>query len=347
MVFTLICIDLDFFVLLCRRQGEPPLVKGSMVWGNAVDFNEHAVKFLHQSTKTYGNVFTIRLINQFLTIVMDPHSFESLAKERNFDFDPIQKQVNWNVFSFVLIDPKKMVKDAVRNIRGKRLENGVKQFAQHLEDSCDLSAPQGDEEWSTCGLRNLASKTMFDAIFKSVFGRADGHDFNSAMAHKNFDIFHKYFNYFWLGMPKCLFPEAMKSLTELLVMPGSNDLLSRPDLSDYLRSSMEFMLEKGQTETDIKAHNLVYLHVNYNTFRVAFWLLNNLLEYPEATVALRKEVQEATEQHWDDESNSAVFTMKQVENLALISKYDTSSGTRVMLGCEQVFRASACPPRDI
>ena len=47
---------------------------------------------------------------------MDPHSVEALSKERNFDFDPIQKQVNWNVFSFSLVEPKKMIKDSGRTV---------------------------------------------------------------------------------------------------------------------------------------------------------------------------------------------------------------------------------------
>jgi len=74
--------------------GEPPVVRGSLLWGSAADFSRDAVSFLHNTQRCYGNVFTLRLINQHLTIVMDPHSYTSLSNERNFDFDPIQKQVS-------------------------------------------------------------------------------------------------------------------------------------------------------------------------------------------------------------------------------------------------------------
>jgi len=69
-------------------------VKGSLIWGSAVDFGTHAVEFLHKCQKKYGEVFTLRLVNQHLTVIMDPHSYEAMSKERNFDFDHIQKQVN-------------------------------------------------------------------------------------------------------------------------------------------------------------------------------------------------------------------------------------------------------------
>lgn len=80
-------------LVLDRRPGEPLIVSGSLLWGSAVEFSTHAVKFLHRACRQYGDVFTIRLVNQHLTIVMDPHSYEIVSKERNFDFDPIQKQV--------------------------------------------------------------------------------------------------------------------------------------------------------------------------------------------------------------------------------------------------------------
>jgi len=78
-----------------RRPGEPPIVsKGSSpLWGNATQFSGHAVKFLRDAQITYGDVFNIRLINQYLTVIMDPHSFEAFCKNKSLDFDPIQKQV--------------------------------------------------------------------------------------------------------------------------------------------------------------------------------------------------------------------------------------------------------------
>lgn len=235
-----------------RRPGEPPIVKGHLIWGSGKDFNLHAVNFLQKAYKSYGDVFTIRLVNQYLTIINDPHSFEAMSREKGFDFDPIQKQVNWNVFSFVLKDARKMIKDTGRTVRGKFLGKGLGYFSDNLDYAYDeLEAPRplpGDTNhgaWTTDGLRQFTAKTMFNAIFNTVFGRSDDSAFNSRMVFRNFEVFHKYFNYFWLGFPKSWFPKAMEALLELCVEGNdSQSLLQKEDCSDYIRTAINFMMEK-------------------------------------------------------------------------------------------------------
>jgi len=67
-------------------------------------------------------------------------------------------------------------------------------------------------------------------------------------------VFHTYFNYFWLGFPHFLFPRACTALASLLVMPDASDLLSRCDLSPYLRTAIRLMIDDGQTESDVKVN---------------------------------------------------------------------------------------------
>jgi hypothetical protein len=138
------------------------------------------------------------------------------------------------------------------------------------------------------------------------------------MVFANFETFHKYFNYLWLGFPVGMFPKAIGALKELLQCPDAEELLARPDLQRYLRRAIEFMQSKGQTESDIKGHNLVYLHVNYNTFRLAFWALSNLLENEKAMQDLQKETEELLASKYDPETNTAWLDMKDVENLPIL-----------------------------
>lgn len=226
-------------------------MKGHPIFGSCLEFGEHAVNFLQKSHKTYGDVFTIRLVNQYLTIINDPHSFEAMAKEKAFDFDPIQKQVNWNVFSFILKSPRKMIKDTGKTVRGPYLGKGMNAFAANLEHAFEhqLSIPRpvpgATSEWATDGLRNFTAKTMFDAIFNTVFGNSDDSNFNSRMVYRNFECFHKYFNLFWLGVPKKWFPPAMKALVELCCDGNSsNTFLKRDDCSDYIRTAINYMLDQ-------------------------------------------------------------------------------------------------------
>lgn len=269
---------------------------------------------------------------------MDPHSYENMSRERNFDFDAIQKQVNRNVFNFQLVDARKMLKEAGKTVRGPSLTKGMRVFSEHLNESLykagimdvngnDLLA-KPSPKWQTDELRNFTSKTLFSAMFYTIFGKDSSLDlskFEPQIVYRNFDQFHKYFNYLWLGVPVWLFPKAGDALSVLVQQPSSEDFLSRNDLSDYIRFSMEFMKDRGQSESDIKGHNLVYLHVNYNTFRVAFWCLYKIMENREALAALKKEVSEAVNSKLSgrfpgEENDDIMFNQQELESLPILGK---------------------------
>lgn len=314
------------FLFRIRKDTEPPIPKGHFIWGNGEQFHKNAVQFLHNTQKKLGDIFTIRLFHQHLTILMDPHAYDSMVKEKNFDFDAIQRQVNHNVFSFALTDARKMIKEAGKTVKGPYLNKGMHQYAKYLNDAyVDVNARTEMDpvksDWHTDGLRSFNAKTLFSALFFTIFGKTEqGTTFEPNSVFKHFDAFHKYFNYLWLGMPVNMFPEALKSLKFLCAQPCSQDLLKREDLSEYIRFSMNFMLENGQTEQDIIGHNLVYLHVNYNTFRMAFWAIYKLMEHPEALEALRAEVQEIVEKREDSENENGEIelSLEDVDRLPIL-----------------------------
>jgi len=75
------------------------------------------------------------------------------------------------------------------------LMGAIENFAVHLDRGYDdVSGLKEDTVgggWMTDGLRHFASRTIFNAIFATVFGRADQHVFNSEMVFANFETFHK------------------------------------------------------------------------------------------------------------------------------------------------------------
>lgn len=322
------CVAAYFkFLFRRRRENEPPIPSGHWFWGNGGDFAKNAVNFLHTTQKKFGDIFTIRLFNQHMTVVLDPHSYERFVKEKNFDFDAIQKQVNHNVFSFELVSARKMLKEAGKKVRGPYLNKGVNQFSTYLNETFqDMAKSESGEpstEWKTSGLRSFNSQTLFASLFYTIFGKGDENDprFKPMSVYKNFDLFHKYFNFLWLGMPVRLFPKAVKALEGLCQQPTSKELLQREDLSEYIRFSTEFMLQHNQTEQDIIGHNLVYLHVNYNTFRLAFWTLYKLLEHKEALEALRQEVEEIIRHkraQLDEDDEEIVFSLDEIDSLKVL-----------------------------
>ena len=280
---------------------------------------------------------------------MDPHSVEALSRERRFDFEAIQKQVNMNVFGFRLIDAARMVKDTGRTVRGAGMQRSMDNFVDQLARSCDRVAQAAQDSnndsnnnnnnddnkgcWQERGLRDLAAVTIFNALFNSIFGEPDPDDtrpFNSWRVYQNFEVFHKYFTLFWLGMPKRWVPSAMKALGELQAQPSADELLGRHDASDYVKRAVQFMRSQGQTDGDIKAHNLVYLHVNYNSFRLGFWLLDHLLENREAHDAVLREIQTMIAQKVD-ENNEAMLTLADVEGLPILGKQQPRTYRHVLV----------------
>lgn len=307
-----------------RRKGEPPIVPGHFLWGNGKAFAENAVDFIHKAQKKFGDIFTIRLLNQYLIVINDPHTYERMCKEKNFDFDPIQRQVNHNVFSFRLVDAKKMIKEASKTVKGRYITASMLSFSKHLNDAFDenVSCNSGHSgEWMEDGLRCMASKTMFSAIFKTIFGRGkQGDVFEPVTVYKNFDAFHKYFNYLWLGLPIKLFPAACRALDVLVQQPSSEEIMMRQDVSEYIKFSTNFMKANGQTESDIIGHNLVFLHVNYNTFRVTFWLIYYLTQCPAAIEALRREVEDKVKQmeEYSDRDGPVELSFDDVDTLPVL-----------------------------
>ena len=303
---------------MCRRRsGEPQIVKGSFLWGSAKDFAGHAVNFLHSCRRQYGEVFTLRLLNQYITFIMDPHSVEAFGKEANFDFEPIQRQVNWNVFAFKLAEPKKMLRDSIKTARGESLQRSMVAFGKHLTSAYDSVAAENGS--FVDGLSHFTARTLFEAQFNTIFGRTpSGHAFSAEATHKNFEVFHQYFNYLWLGMPLNLFPAAKQALAGMLLQPSAEEMMTREDVSDYIRNVAHDMKAIGQSDLDVMKHNLVYLHVNYNTYRLAFWALEFLLENPDALEGLLAEITTAVANKRDEKSDTAVFTTKDLEQMPVL-----------------------------
>ena len=69
----------------------------------------------------------------------------------------------------------------------------------------------------------------------------------------------------------------------------------------------------------LQAHNLVYLHVNYNTFRLAFWALAHLINSNEAMAAVTSEIDNVISESRDDD-DVIRLSLDQVERLPVLGQ---------------------------
>ena len=155
-----------------RRAEEPPLVRGHLVFGVGAEFQRNAVRLLHETTARLGPVFTIRLLNKWVTIVQDPHLFQAFCRQKEFDFGPVQKQVNMNVFKFAIKNSQMIIRNASSSTRGDLTRN-MQNFNRFLHDTLEATviAPleaAGSQE-GTSGLNELLVHTQFVAIGSSDF----------------------------------------------------------------------------------------------------------------------------------------------------------------------------------
>lgn len=81
---------------LYRRFNEPPLNWSEAVYCGAVQQISHMTPLI--CSTDFSAIMEMYLhcafVNQYLTIIMDVHSYQAVSKHKQFDFDAIQKQVS-------------------------------------------------------------------------------------------------------------------------------------------------------------------------------------------------------------------------------------------------------------
>ena len=294
-----------------RRTNEPPLARGNLVFGVGAEFQQNAVRFLHATTARLGSVFTIRLLNKWVTIVQDPHLFFAFCKQKEFDFQPVQKQVNMNVFKFEIKNSSMIIRNASKSTKGVQLTRNMQNFNRFLHDTLEetVIAPleAAVSQVGTSGLIELLVHTQFVAIFDAIFGKsAPKAAFSALRVKQQMDVVHSYFNFLWLGLPHWLFPPVGRAIRFLSDQPSAEEIIARPDSSAYMKFALQAMRRDGQWDSDLAGHNLVYLQVNYITFRLTFWLIYQLLTHPEALAAVVDEIDAFVEGHTDENKVASI-----------------------------------------
>ena len=95
------------------------------------------------------------------------------------------------MFKFVVTEPRKMIKETGRTVRGRQLHSSIFSFVRNLNIACDKLTTGATMErdlkcWRNGRLLVMTAQTMFDAIFNTVFGRDESALFNSELAYHNF-----------------------------------------------------------------------------------------------------------------------------------------------------------------
>ncbi|XP_068450272.1 prostacyclin synthase isoform X2 [Clinocottus analis] len=268
------------------RNHEPPLDKGFFPWlGHALEFGKDAAKFLSRMKDRYGDIFTVCIAGNYVTVMLDPNSFDAVINDTDFtrNRDLLMKRI----FSLQLpsITPRAERKWMEKHFQDdglSKLSSSMNTHLQNLLNDCSQL------EWRQDGLFSLCYSLLFRAGYLTLFERRD----NASSVYKEFRKFDDLLTKLARGSLKRGETKTANScrvrLWELL---SPNCLNGGSGLNSWQQSYHGFLQEEGvDAEMQKRALLLQLWTTQCNAGPAAFWLLGFLLTHPEAMEAVKSEI---------------------------------------------------------
>ncbi|KAK2862158.1 hypothetical protein Q5P01_001691 [Channa striata] len=299
------------FTQRSRSKSEPPLDKGLIPWlGHALEFGKDASKFLNRMKLKHGNIFTVRAAGRYVTVLLDPHSYDSVINDADsLDFTCYAQVLMKRIFSLELshsqmTEAKDMMK---KHFIGMNLATLNCTMERNLKALLKAEMPPNQKDWKKEGLFDFSYRLLFKA------GKFDG--LLTKMARET------------------LRPEEKKTaqsvrqrLWDLLAPAGSTE---DSGSSLWLPAYRRLLRGKGADEdTQRKAVLMQLWATQGNVGPAAFWLMGYLLTNPEALTAVKREFKQ----------------ISQMETSETQSLGDRSAATPVFdSALEETLRLTAAP----
>ncbi|XP_028302616.1 prostacyclin synthase [Gouania willdenowi] len=291
-IFLLLIGLLLLVFLYCsrkRQSNEPPLDKGWIPWlGHALDFGKDAANFLTRMKEKHGDIFTVRVAGIYVTVLLDPNSFDSVVCDTTFlEFTRIRNQLIKKIFNLQLeeIDQASERRWMEWQFQGPSLVELNTTMKYHLQTV--LLKTLHPLEWREDGLFDLCYSLLFKAGFLTLFERR----VNPELVYNQFrqfdDLLAKLARSSLKGDEKNSARLSRERLWELL----SPDRQSEAESVSWQKSYHHFLQEQGvSAEMQNRALLLQLWTTQCNAGPAAFWLLGFLLTHPEAMDAVKSEI---------------------------------------------------------
>uniref|UniRef100_W5L8F7 Prostacyclin synthase n=1 Tax=Astyanax mexicanus TaxID=7994 RepID=W5L8F7_ASTMX len=332
MIWTILLLfnGILFFYFMSNRtrsKREPPLDKGVIPWlGHALDFGKDAAKFLTRMKLKHGDIFTVRVAGRYVTVLLDPHSYDSVLQDTtSLDFTRYAQVLMDRIFNLRLPNHKPDSEKAImkRHFHGESLSCLNHNMQNHLQTLLmfETTATQNQTDWKHDGLFGFCYSLLFRAGYLTLFGGEQNN--NCTDAAKVYKEYQK-FDSLLIKMARTTLKSGEKQtagsvkqrLWELLAQAGQ-----RENSSLWLHSYRQHLEQEGaDEETQRKAMLLQLWATQGNVGPAAFWLLAFLLTHPEAMRAVRKEFNSITlsgTTTLDPQKHTPVFNSALEETLRL------------------------------
>ncbi|XP_077109419.1 prostacyclin synthase [Ranitomeya variabilis] len=289
-----------------RRNDEPPLDCGLIPWlGHALEFGSDAAMFLTRMKAKHGDIFTIKVAGKFVTVLLDPHSYDGVLMESpdKLDFGKYARILMERMFDVRLPDydpamERKMLKTHLQHQSLRQLTSAM---------FCHLSSVLSSESgtiWRDDGLLHFSYGVMLRSGYLTLFGSESNQGREDDLRH-SLDVYNEF-----RKVDRLLMKSARGQLSagekkeirsvkdKLWELLDPEKLCRKPGRSKWLESYQCHLQELGVTTTMQRRALLLQLWATQgNSGPAAFWLLLFLLKNPEAMAAIRAELENLLRGH--------------------------------------------------
>ncbi|XP_030632901.1 prostacyclin synthase-like [Chanos chanos] len=291
-----------FFLLFSdrtRSKREPPLDKGIIPWlGHALDFGKDAAKFLTRMRMKHGDIFTVRVAGRYVTVLLDPRSFDSVIRDTtSLDFSRYAQILMERIFGLQLPNHSSDKEKAImrRHFHGEGLASLNDTMQRNLRVLLTSEMLPDQTDWKRDGLFNFCYSLLFRAGYLTLFGGEQNNNKTDAT-----NVYEDYRRF--EGLLTKLARKTLKSgerqavfsvrqrLWALLALSGL-----REDSSLWLRDYRRLLREEGfDEETQRRALLMQLWATQGNVGPAMFWMLAYLLTHADALTAVKKELSRVT-----------------------------------------------------
>uniref|UniRef100_A0A8C8DL33 Prostacyclin synthase n=1 Tax=Oryzias sinensis TaxID=183150 RepID=A0A8C8DL33_9TELE len=252
-----------------RQQKEPPLDKGFLPWlGHALEFGKNAAKFLTRMKEKHGDIFTVRVAGNYVTVLLDPNAFDGVLHDTvSLDVSRIRGLSIQKIFGLQMpnnmhTSERKWMEEQFKGVNLIELNSSMninlRNFLLNDGKTCSAS------EWKQEGLFSLCYSLLFRAGYLTLFEGSN----NAAAVYKEF-----------------------RNFDNLLTQLSKKLSLTNGRMQSWKQSYQDFLNNEGVVEEmQTKALLLQLWTTQCNTGPAVFWFLGFLLTHPEAMEAVMSEI---------------------------------------------------------
>ncbi|XP_025787971.1 prostacyclin synthase [Puma concolor] len=276
-------------VRVAARPGEPPLDVGSIPWlGHALEFGKDAASFLTRMKEKHGDIFTVLVGGRYVTVLLDPHSYDTVVWEprTKLDFHAYAVFLMERIFDLQLphyspSDEKAKMKPTLLH---KDLQALTEAMYTNLRTVLLGDATEAGSGWHEMGLLDFSYNFLLRAGYLTLYGVEALPRTRESRAQDrthSADVFHT-FRQLDLLLPK----------------------LARGSLS------------VGKHRGDPGGRGSFSLQGNMGP--AAFWLLLFLLKNPEALAAVRGELEQLLSRTEQTVSQMTTLPQKLLDSMPVL-----------------------------